>query len=89
MAEPTTLEELAREVTASVPTAGRLAYGLRTSASYAAAKRGMFPLVTVNGRMRVLVQPLLRQLGVQPPSLLDEEPTAPRPVTHPGAADAA
>lgn len=63
MPEPSTLADLANHATVTVPIAGKIAFGLGPSQSYAAAKRGDLPVIEVNGRMRVLVQPLLRQLG--------------------------
>ena len=48
--------------TLSVPTAGRLYYGLGRNASYSAAKRGDIPVIRVGRMLRVPVTAMERLL---------------------------
>lgn len=50
--------------TLQVPVAGRLAFGLGKSASYAAAKAGDLPTIRVNGRLLVPTAALRQLLGL-------------------------
>ena len=49
-------------VTASVPTYGRIIFGIGRDASYAAAHRGDFPVLKVGGLMRVPLRVALKQV---------------------------
>jgi hypothetical protein len=50
--------------TMPVPAAGRKYYGLGRNASYAAAKRGDIPTITIGGRIFAVVPAIERQLGL-------------------------
>lgn len=57
--------------TMPVPAAGRKYYGLGRNASYAAAKRGDIPTITIGRRIFAIVSAIERQLGL----LCDDGPT--------------
>ena len=53
--------------TMTIPEAGA-AVGLSASAAYRAAERGELPTLRIGRRLVVLVAPLRRQLGLDPPT---------------------
>ena len=63
------LEERETCKTLSVPTAGRLYYGLSRNASYSAVKRGDIPVIRVGRMLRVPVAAMERLLESAGPSL--------------------
>ncbi|TFC71408.1 hypothetical protein E3O45_15150 [Cryobacterium sp. TMS1-20-1] len=61
---PLTLEDLKREASTDVPTAGRMFYGLGSSSSYAAARRGEIPTLRIGKKLIVPIAAVLKQLGI-------------------------
>ena len=59
-----TLEDLKKQPSTDVPTAGREFYGLGVSASYAAARRGDIPTLRIGGKLIVPVAKVLKALGI-------------------------
>lgn len=57
------LADLRSRTVVSIAEAGAF-LGLSTSAAYRAADRGDLPTITVNGRRRVPVAPLLASVGI-------------------------
>lgn len=52
---------MSSEKTMSIPAAGALYYGLGRAASFAAARRGAFPLIGTGGRYRRVSVPAMEQ----------------------------
>jgi hypothetical protein len=59
----TDVDDWRSELTLSVPRAGRVAFDLGRSASYAAAQNGQIPTIKIGGRIRVPTARLLELLG--------------------------
>lgn len=55
--------DIALPITVSVPTFGKINYGMSENPSYAAAKRGDFPTIKVGGLLRVPVRAALAKMA--------------------------